>query len=97
MTVNELKYVYIEETMSALGNEELMEAILDAVRKVKVKFQERQEVSDSLFGDVPALPHSIAQSKESLGRAEEDRVAGRFTPSEKVFQELRNEYPFLCE
>ena len=43
MTVNELKYVYIEETMSALGNEELMEAILDAVRKVKVKFQERQE------------------------------------------------------
>ena len=55
MTVNELKYVYIEETMSALGNEELMEAILDAVRKVKVKFQERQEVSDSLFGDVPAL------------------------------------------
>ena len=57
MTVNELKYVYIEETMSALGNEELMEAILDAVRKVKVKFQERQEVSDSLFGDVPALPH----------------------------------------
>ena len=40
MTVNELKYVYIEETMSALGNEELMEAILDAVRKVKVKFQE---------------------------------------------------------
>ena len=73
MTVNELKYVYIEETMSALGNEELMEAILDAVRKVKVKFQERQEVSDSLFGD------------------------GRFTPSEKVFQELRNEYPFLCK
>ena len=69
MTVNELKYVYIEETMSALGNEELMEAILDAVRKVKVKFQERQEVSDSLFGDVPALPHSIAQLKESLGRA----------------------------
>ena len=68
MTVNELKYVYIEETMSALGNEELMEAILDAVRKVKVKFQERQEVSDSLFGDVPALPHSIAQLKESLGR-----------------------------
>jgi hypothetical protein len=67
MTVNELKYVYIEETMSALGNEELMEAILDAVRKVKVKFQERQEVSDSLFGDVPALPHSIAQLKESLG------------------------------
>ena len=64
MTVNELKYVYIEETMSALGNEELMEAILDAVRKVKVKFQERQEVSDSLFGDVPALPHSIAQLKE---------------------------------
>ena len=93
MTVNELKYVYIEETMSALGNEELMEAILDAVRKVKVKFQERQEVSDSLFGDVPALPHSIAQLKESLGRAEEDR----FTPSEKVFQELRNEYPFLCK
>ena len=46
MTVNELKYVYIEETMSALGNEELMEAILDAVRKVKVKFQERQEVSE---------------------------------------------------
>ena len=97
MTVNELKYVYIEETMSALGNEELMEAILDAVRKVKVKFQERQEVSDSLFGDVPALPHSIAQLKESLGRAEEDRVAGRFTPSEKVFQELRNEHPFLCK
>ena len=58
--------------MSALGNEELMEAILDAVRKVKVKFQERQEVSDSLFGDVPALPHSIAQLKESLGRAEDE-------------------------
>ena len=73
MTVNELKYVYIEETMSALGNEELMEAILDAVRKVKVKFQERQEVSDSLFGDVPALPHSCRWTfypeRESLSRA----------------------------
>ena len=41
MTVNELKYVYIEETMSALGNEELMEAILDAVRKSKVSRKTR--------------------------------------------------------
>ena len=97
MAVNELKYVYIEETMSALGNEELMEAILDAVRKIKVKFQARQEISNDLLGDIPALPHSIAQLKESLERAERDRVAGRFTLSEKVFQELRNEYPFLCK
>ena len=34
MAVNELKYVYIEETMSALGNEELMEAILELKRIV---------------------------------------------------------------
>ncbi len=76
--------------MSALGNEELMEAILDAVRKVKVRFQERQAVSEGLFGDVPMLPHSIAQLKESLGRAEEDRVAGRFTPSENLFSRAKN-------
>lgn len=45
--------------------------------------------------DIPALPHSIAQLKESLERAEENRIARRFTLSENVFRELRNEFPFL--
>lgn len=50
MTVNELKHAYIEETMSALGNEVLMEAILDAVRKVKVKFPHLGKIEPSLKG-----------------------------------------------
>lgn len=98
MTAKELKYIYIEETMSILDNEELMRAVLEAVRKVKKSFVHKDNVTSATsFGGVSALQFSLDELKERLERSEADRVAGRFTSSDDVFQELGNEYPFLCK
>ena len=97
MTAKEMKYSYIEETMSILDNEELMQAALDAVRKVKARFKAKQDKASEMKGGIPALQYSLDELKNILERAEADKEAGRYTPGTDVFKELRNEFPFLCK
>lgn len=97
MTTKELKYTYIEETMSILDNEELMKAALAAVKKVKAQFYKKQAKAEEMQKGIPALQYSLEELNNILDRAEADQAAGRYTTSEDVFHELKNQHPFLCK
>lgn len=98
MTARELKYMYIEEAMSILDNEELMEKVLKAIRRCKkaIKAVQKEE-EDFISGGVPALQITREELIAELRESEEDYKAGRFRSSEEVFRSLEEKYPFLCE
>jgi predicted transcriptional regulator len=99
MTARELKYMYIEEAMSILDNEELMEKVLKAIRRCKkaIKAVQKEDEEDFISGGVSALQFTREEQIAELRESEEDYKAGRFRSSEEVFRSLEEKYPFLCE
>lgn len=97
MTTLEIKASLLQEVAELLNHDENVEKMQRFVRRLKKSAGERADSSHKPLGGIPALQYSVETLNAILDRAEEGRIAGKYTPSEQVFDELKQEFPFLCK